>query len=84
MQFMLLVIESLEDFARCTDPAQAPEYWGGWDDFIGSMARAGVIVNGAGLQAPTLRPPCASARASAWCRTVPTPTRRSNWAATSS
>jgi hypothetical protein len=52
MQFMLLLNESLEDFARRTDPAQVPEYWGGWSDFIGAMARAGVMVNGAGLQAP--------------------------------
>jgi hypothetical protein len=52
MQFMMLLNETAEDFAHRTDPAQAADYWGGWTQFIDAMARAGVIVNGAGLQAP--------------------------------
>jgi hypothetical protein len=52
MQFMLMLNETLEDFERRTDPAQSAGYWGGWSDFIDAMSRAGVIVNGAGLQAP--------------------------------
>lgn len=52
MQFMMLLNETAEDFARRTDPAQSADYWGGWTSFIGAMAQAGVIVKGDGLQGP--------------------------------
>ena len=52
MQFMLILNETPDDFARRADPAQAEEYWGGWNAFIGAMAQAGVIVKGDGLQGP--------------------------------
>ena len=52
MHFMLLLNETAEDIAKRQDPAQAPEYWGGWNAFIGAMAQAGVIVKGDGLHGP--------------------------------
>lgn len=52
MQFMLILNETTEDFARRADPAQAGDYWGGWNAFIGAMAQAGIIVQGDGLQGP--------------------------------
>ncbi|MDN2578682.1 YciI family protein [Aquibium sp. ELW1220] len=52
MQFMLILNETAEDFARRADPALAGDYWGGWNAFIGAMAQAGVIVKGDGLQGP--------------------------------
>ena len=54
MQYMLLLNETPEDFAKRNDPTGAGEYWGGWNAFIGAMAQAGVIVKGDGLQGPTL------------------------------
>ena len=54
MQYMLLLNEAPEDFAKRNDPTAAGEYWGGWNAFIGAMAQAGVIVKGDGLQGPTL------------------------------
>lgn len=54
MQFMLILNETPEDFARRADPAQNGDYWGGWNAFIGAMAQAGVIVKGDGLQSPDL------------------------------
>ncbi len=54
MQFMLILNETPDDFARRTDPAEAGAYWGGWTAFIGAMAQAGIIVNGDGLQGPQL------------------------------
>ena len=54
MQYMLLLNETPEDFAKRNDPTAAGEYWGGWNAFIGAMAQAGVIVKGDGLQGPTL------------------------------
>lgn len=52
MQFMLILNETAEDFARRADPATTSDYWGGWTAFIGAMAKAGVIVKGDGLQGP--------------------------------
>lgn len=52
MQFMLILNETAEDFARRNDPEQAGEYWGGWTAFIRAMAQAGIVVNGDGLQGP--------------------------------
>lgn len=52
MQFMLILNETTDDFARRADPEQAGDYWGGWNVFIGAMAQAGIIVKGDGLQGP--------------------------------
>ncbi len=52
MQFMLILNETEQDFARRADPEEAAGYWGAWTAFIGAMAEAGVIVNGDGLQGP--------------------------------
>lgn len=52
MHFMLLLNETADNIAKRHDPVQAPEYWGGWNAFIGAMAQAGVIVKGDGLHGP--------------------------------
>ena len=52
MQFMLTMNETADDFARRADPARSGDYWGGWNAFIATMAQAGVIVTGNGLQGP--------------------------------
>ena len=52
MQYMLILNETAEEFAKRNHPQQAAEYWGGWNAFIGAMAAAGVIVNGDGLLGP--------------------------------
>jgi hypothetical protein len=54
MQFMLILNETPEDFARRATRAAAGAYWGGWNAFIGAMAQAGVIVKGDGLQGPAM------------------------------
>lgn len=54
MQYMLILNETAEEFAKRNDPAQAGEYWGGWNAFIGAMAAAGVIVKGDGLLGPAM------------------------------
>jgi hypothetical protein len=54
MQFMLILNETPEDFARRADTGEAGAYWGGWNAFIGAMAQAGVIVKGDGLQGPAM------------------------------
>jgi hypothetical protein len=52
MQFMLILRETRDDFARRADPAQSADYWGGWNVFIEAMAQSGIVVKGDGLQAP--------------------------------
>jgi hypothetical protein len=52
MQYMLILNETVEDFARRDNSAQAQEYWGAWTAFIGAMAQAGIIVKGDGLLPP--------------------------------
>jgi hypothetical protein len=54
MQYMLLLNETAEEFAKRNHPELAGEYWGGWNDFIGAMAQAGVIVKGDGLLGPEM------------------------------
>lgn len=52
MQYMLTYHETPDDFAQRRDPTRAGAYWAAWKAYIGAMAQAGVIVNGAGLQPP--------------------------------
>lgn len=52
MQYMLLLNEPGDEFAKRNNPKQAGAYWGGWNAFIGAMARAGIIVKGDGLEDP--------------------------------
>lgn len=52
MQYMLILNETAEEFAKREDPELASGYWGGWNAFINAMAAAGVIVKGDGLHGP--------------------------------
>ncbi len=52
MQYMLLLNEPADEFAKRNHPEHAGAYWGGWNAFIGAMAQAGVIVKGDGLESP--------------------------------
>ncbi len=54
MQYMIILNETAEDFAQRNAPEHAGNYWGGWTAFIGAMQQAGIVVNGDGLQPPTL------------------------------
>jgi hypothetical protein len=59
MQFMLILNETADDFARRNHPSESGDYWGGWTAFIGAMTQGGITVKGDGLQgqhtATTLR-----------------------------
>lgn len=52
MQYMLIMNETAEDFAKRTDHQAADAYWSGWGAFIAAMAQSGIVVNGDGLQGP--------------------------------
>lgn len=52
MEYMLVYKELQATFDLRNDPAKAPEYWGAWGAYIGSMAAAGVTRGGNALQPP--------------------------------
>jgi hypothetical protein len=52
MQYMLIFNETLAEVARRDDPADAPQYWGAWNAYVGALAGAGIVVSGNGLQPP--------------------------------
>ena len=52
MQYMLILTEPAEEFAKRNDPQQAGEYWGAWGAYIAAIRAAGIIVNGDGLLPP--------------------------------
>ncbi len=45
MQFMMILNEAPESFDQQADPAQASDYWTGWNAFIGAMMKSGIVVN---------------------------------------
>lgn len=53
MQYMIILNEAAETFAQRNAPEHAAAYWGSWTAYIGAM-QAGIVVNGHGLQEPTL------------------------------
>jgi hypothetical protein len=52
MQVMLIFQEPMSEFAKRDNPAQAPDYWGGWMAFVGALNASGKVVSGNGLQPP--------------------------------
>lgn len=51
MQYALIISEGPGDFARREGP-DAPAYWGAWTAYSRSVAEAGIMRGGAGLQPP--------------------------------
>lgn len=52
MQYVIMAVEADSDFAARTDPELADEYWSSWAAYVAAIGGSGVMVSGAGLQAP--------------------------------
>ncbi|MGO4437395.1 YciI family protein [Rhizobium sp. RAF56] len=52
MKYAILVRESKEDFALRNDSPEGTRYRAGWTAYTAALQQAGVLVGGAGLQAP--------------------------------
>jgi hypothetical protein len=52
MQYMISFYEPESTFIDRADPVKSPDYWGAWTAYIGAMYQSGIVVSGAGLQAP--------------------------------
>lgn len=52
MKYAILIHESEAEFAQRNDPTKAGPYWGAYTAYGEALAKAGVMLGGAGLQAP--------------------------------
>ena len=52
MKYMIICVETAEDFAKRNDPVQAGPYWNSWSAYSEAVAKAGIFVSGAGLTPP--------------------------------
>jgi hypothetical protein len=52
MDYMLIYRETAEEVGQRDDPERAPAYWGAWHAYMGSIAAAGIMKAGAGLEPP--------------------------------
>jgi hypothetical protein len=52
MQYMLIMTEPVEEFAKRNNPDHAAAYWGGWRAYMAAMNQSGIVVGGNGLQGP--------------------------------
>ncbi len=52
MKYTLLIYEAPVDFSARNDAKKRDAYWGGWSSYTKALQAAGVMIGGAGLQAP--------------------------------
>lgn len=52
MQYMIAFFEPESVFSDRNNPDMASDYWGAWTAYVRAMYGAGIVVSGAGLQAP--------------------------------
>ncbi|OPH49678.1 hypothetical protein BC351_36815 [Paenibacillus ferrarius] len=52
MKYTLLMYETTEDFAKRNDPIHKEAYAASWAHYVKAMLDSGIVVNGAGLEAP--------------------------------
>ncbi|WP_248925636.1 YciI family protein [Paenibacillus hamazuiensis] len=53
MHYTILFYETPEDFARRSDPERQQEYLAGWSHYVKALRESGIVVSGAGLDAPS-------------------------------
>ena len=52
MQYLLMAMESADDFAARSDPQRSEAYWEAWNAYLEALAASGVMTAAAGLQGP--------------------------------
>ena len=52
MQYLLMAMESADDFAARSDPERSEAYWEAWNAYLEALAASGVMTAAAGLQGP--------------------------------
>ncbi len=52
MHYMIMAMETPDEFAAREDPEQAQEYWAGWSGYIAALTESGVLTGAGGLALP--------------------------------
>lgn len=52
MQYLIMAMESEDDFAAREDPERTGEYWAGWEAYIAALTGSGALTGAGGLQPP--------------------------------
>ena len=50
MQYLLLAVETDDDFSAREDPERADAYWSGWRSYLAALTESGVLADARGLQ----------------------------------
>lgn len=54
MEYMIMALESPEDFADRSDPERTEGYWSGWQAYLAALTESGVLLNAGGLHPPSM------------------------------
>jgi hypothetical protein len=52
MQYMIMALETEDEFAQRDDPDRAGAYWAGWEAYLAALAESGVMTGAGGLHPP--------------------------------
>jgi hypothetical protein len=52
MQYMIMALETGDDFAARNDPARVGDYWNAWGAYVQAIGASGKLVHAAGLEDP--------------------------------
>lgn len=53
MRYMIMALETDDDFAARDDPQRAADYWAGWEAYIAALNESAILAEGDGLLPPT-------------------------------
>ena len=52
MQYLIMALETDDEFAQREDPERAAAYWAGWEAYLAALAESGVLTGTGGLHQP--------------------------------
>lgn len=52
MQYLIMALETQDDFAAREDPARTAGYWAGWEAYLAALTESGVMTGTGGLYPP--------------------------------
>lgn len=54
MQYLIMAMETEDEFAAREDPERADEYWAGWQAYIAALTESGALAGAGGLHPPAM------------------------------
>lgn len=52
MEYLVMALETADDFAAREDPERADAYWASWQGYIAALTESGVLAGAGGLHPP--------------------------------